>query len=137
MPDTSTSEVDVIDPIAMQVTSRYLLNCDPAGLAVGPLRRVMASCAQVLNARTGVTLGYRQGNADNPISGDEMWFTPGDKRYYLGSGSVGVIDAQTNQPLGFLDTNVPTHSIAVDSSTNHIFVPATGMGVLVYGQTGP
>jgi hypothetical protein len=132
-----TGAVDVIDPIAMQVTSRYFLNCDPAGLALGPLQRVMTSCAQVLDGRTGVTLGYSQGNADNPIGGDEIWFNPGDNRYYFGSGNVGVVDAETNEPLGFVDTNVPTHSIAVDSSTNHIFVPATGMGVFVYAQTGP
>jgi hypothetical protein len=137
VPDISTGEVDVIDPIAMQVTSRYFLNCDPAGLALGPLQRVMTSCAQVVDARTGNTLAYSQGNADNPIGGDEIWFNPGDNRYYFGSGNVGVVDAETNQPLGFLDTNVATHSIAVDSSTNHIFVPATGMGVFVYVQTGP
>lgn len=132
-----TGEVDVIDPIAMQVTSRYFLNCDPAGLALGPLQRVMTSCAQVIDARTGVTLGYSQGNADNPISGDEIWFNPGDNRYYFGSGNVGVVDAETHAPLGFLATGVPTHSIAADSSNNHIFVPATGKGVLVFAQTGP
>lgn len=130
-------EVDVIDPIAMQVTSRYFLNCDPAGLALGPLQRVMTSCAQVIDARTGNTLAYSQGNADNPIGGDEIWFNPGDNRYYFGSGNVGVVDAETNLPLGFVATGVPTHSIAVDSSNNHIFVPATGMGVLVYAQKGP
>jgi len=130
-------EVDVIDPIAMQVMGRYFLQCDPAGLALGPLQRVMTSCAQVIDARNGVTLAYSQGNADNPIGGDEIWFNPGDNRYYFGSGNVGVVDAETNQPLGFLDTNVATHSIAVDSSNNHIFVPATGIGVFVYKETGP
>jgi DNA-binding beta-propeller fold protein YncE len=137
VPNVSTGEVDVIDPIAMQVTSRLFLNCSPAGLALGPFQRVMTSCAQVFDARTGATLAYSQGNADNPIGGDEIWFNPGDNRYYFGSGNVGVVDAETNQPLGFLDTNVPTHSIAVDSSTNHIFVPATRRGVFVYAQTGP
>jgi len=139
VPSISNGEVDVIDPIAMQVTGRYFLNCDPAGLALGPLQRVMTSCAQVVDARTGNTLANSQGNANdpNPIGGDEIWFNPGDNRYYFGSGNVGVVDAETNQPLGFVDTNVPTHSIAVDSSTNHIFVPATGMGVFVYAQTGP
>jgi hypothetical protein len=132
-----TGAVDVIDPIAMQVTNRYFLNCDPAGLALGPLQRVMTSCAQVVDGRTGVTLGYSQGNSDNPIGGDEIWFNPGDNRYYFGSANVGVVDAETNEPLGFVDTNVATHSIAVDSSNNHVFVPATGKGVFVYAQTGP
>jgi hypothetical protein len=131
-------EVDVIDPIAMQVTNRYFLNCDPAGLALGPLQRVMTSCAQVVDARTGNTLGYSQGQGDTLIGGDEIWFNPGDNRYYFGSGSVGVVDAETNTALGFVTTGVPgAHSIAVDSSNNHIFVPATGVGVLVFAQTGP
>jgi hypothetical protein len=61
-----TGAVDVIDPIAMQVTNRYFLNCDPAGLALGPLQHVMTSCAQVVDGRTAVTPGYSQGNSDNP-----------------------------------------------------------------------
>ena len=82
-------------------------------------------------------MAFAQGQGDNLIGGDEIWFNPGDNRYYFGGSNVGVVDAETNEALGFLDTNVPTHSIAVDSSTNHIFVPATGMGVFVYAQTGP
>lgn len=131
-----TGEVDVIDPIAMVVTGRYFLNCDPAGLALGPLQRVMTSCAQVVDARTGVTLGYSQGEGDTLIGGDEIWFNPGDNRYYFGSGNVGVVDAENNTALGFVTTGVPgAHSVAVDSSTNHIFVPAAGVGVLVFAQT--
>jgi DNA-binding beta-propeller fold protein YncE len=132
-----TGEVDVIDPIAMQVTSRFFLNCSPAGLALGPLQRVMTSCAQVIDARNGNTYAYSQGQGDSLIGGDEIWFNPGDNRYYFGSGNVGVVDAETYLPLGFLATGVPTHSIAVDSQNNHIFVPATGIGVQVYAQTGP
>jgi hypothetical protein len=132
-----TGEVDAIDPIAMQITNRYFLNCSPAGLALGPFQRTMTSCAQVIDARTGNTLAYSAGNADNPIGGDEIWFNPGDNRYYFGSTNVGVVDAETNLPLGFVDTNVGTHSIAVDSQNNHIFVPSPGVGVLVYAQTGP
>jgi len=132
-----TGEVDVIDPIAMQITNLYFLNCSPAGLALGPLQRVMTSCAQAIDARTGVTIGYSQGTGDNLIGGDEIWFNPGDNRYYFGSGNVGVVDAETNTPLGFVTTGVPgAHSIAVDSSNNHIFVPAAGVGVLVFAQTG-
>jgi hypothetical protein len=131
-------EVDVIDPIAMQVTNRYFLNCSPGGLALGPLQRVMTSCAQAIDARNGITLGNAQGQGDTLIGGDEIWFNPGDNRYYFGSGSVGVVDAETNTALGFVATGVPgAHSIAVDSSNNHIFVPATGVGVLVFAQTGP
>jgi len=130
-------EVDTIDPVAMQITNRAFLNCSPAGLALGPIQRTMTSCGQVIDARTGNTLGYSQGQGDNLIGGDEIWFNPGDNRYYFGSGNVGVVDAETNKPLGFLAMGVPTHSIAVDSNNNRIFVPATGIGVEVFVQTGP
>jgi hypothetical protein len=132
-----TGEVDAVDPIAMQITNRSFLNCSPAGLALGPFQRTMTSCAQVIDARTGNTLGYSQGTGDSLIGGDEIWFNPGDNRYYFGSSNVGVVDAETNQALGFLATGVGTHSIAVDSQNNHIFVPSPGAGVLVYAQTGP
>jgi hypothetical protein len=50
---------------------------------------------------------------------------------------VGVVDAETSLPLGYLALGVPTHSIAVDSQTNSIFVPAAGIVVEVFMQTGP
>jgi len=130
-------KVDVIDPIAMQPTNSIFLGCSPAGLALGPFQRAMTSCAQVVDARTGNTLGYSQGVGDTLIGGDEIWFNPGDNRYYFGSSSVGVVDAETNIPLGFVATGTGTHSIAVDSSNNHIFVPAPGVGIEVFAQTGP
>jgi hypothetical protein len=132
-----TGTVDQIDPVAMTVTGHFFLNCDPAGIALGPNQRVMTSCAQVIDGRTGLTLGYSQGVGDTPIGGDEIWYNSGDNRYYFGSSNVGVVDAETNIPLGFVATGTGTHSIAVDSNTNHIFVPITGVGVAVYAQTGP
>jgi len=144
IPGTSSflGAVDVIDPVAMQATNRIYLSCSPAGLALGPLQRVMTSCGQVIDARNGNRLADSNAiwtvylNAI-PIGGDEIWFNPGDNRYYFGSANVGVVDAETNRALGFLATGVPTHSIAVDSQNNHIFVPATGIGVEVFAQTGP
>ncbi len=129
--------VDSIDPITMQITGRAYLNCSPAGLALGPIQRVMTSCAQIVDTRTGNTVANAQGVGDNPIGGDEIWFNPGDNRYYFGGNNVGVVDAETNLPLGFLAMAVPTHSLAVDSNNNHIFVPATGVGIEVFAQTGP
>ena len=56
-------------------------------------------------------------------AGDEIWFNPGDNRYYFGNAQVGVIDAETNQLLGFLP-GAGGHTLAVDSN-NNIFVPVT------------
>ena len=130
-------EVDEINPLTMQLTNRFIVQCSPAGLALGPLQRVMTSCGYAIDGRNGNILANVNASIfdGNTIGGDEIWFNPGDNRYYFGNSNVGVVDAETNRPLGFVATGVPTHSLAVDSSTNHIFVPATGIGVEVFAQT--
>jgi hypothetical protein len=60
---------------------------------------------------------------------DETWYNPGDNKYYLAardflpSAVMGVIDAKTNQWLYNMPTGSNAHSISVDPSTNHAFVP--------------
>ncbi|MFZ0199834.1 MAG: hypothetical protein WB523_12785 [Candidatus Sulfotelmatobacter sp.] len=60
---------------------------------------------------------------------DEVWYNPGDNKYYLAardflpSAVMGVIDAKTNQWLANMPTGSNAHSISVDPSTNHAFVP--------------
>jgi hypothetical protein len=81
----------------------YNVNC------VGP----MVNCVQVYN--TGGV--------------DEVWYNPGDNKYYLAArdlpagAAMGVIDAGTNEWLVNFPTGTNAHSIAVDPSTNHAFVP--------------
>jgi len=130
----SGGSVDRIDPIAMQRTDRFFLSCSPSGLALGPLQHVMPACGDLIDGRNGLHLAFSQGYGDQTLSGDEIWFNPGDNRYYFGAASVGVVDAETNYPLGFV-TFAGGHSIAVDSETNRIFVPVTGVGVKVFART--
>jgi hypothetical protein len=60
---------------------------------------------------------------------DEIWYNPGDNKYYLAARDMlpiavmGVIDAKTNQWLYNMPTGSNAHSISVDPSTNHAFVP--------------
>ena len=60
---------------------------------------------------------------------DEVWYNPGDNKYYLAARDMlptavmGVIDAGTNQWLYNMPTGSNAHSISVDPSTNHAFVP--------------
>src|SRR5216683_3384541 len=143
--------------------------CDgggPAGLALLPGERLMTSCGTVLDARSGRVLANVTNPFDGtPVSGDEIWYNPGDDRVYFGdgSGAVTVVDASTydlvrmsgsavyfglstatidtspykvltyffpfplpdSPPLG---TTFGGHSIAANSSNNHIFVPVIGAG---------
>jgi len=60
---------------------------------------------------------------------DEIWYNPGDNKYYTASRDMpngpvmGVIDAGTNTWLVNVPTNTNSHSIAVDPGNNHAFVP--------------
>src|SRR5947208_12835213 len=59
---------------------------------------------------------------------DETWYNPGDNNYYLAARDMpngpvlGIIDAKTNLWLQNVPTNSNSHSVAVDSGNNHIFV---------------
>lgn len=118
--------VDEFDPLTMMRTNSYSISCSPAGLAVGPLQRVMTSCGASIDGRNGTSLG----NA-TLSSADQIWFNPGDNRFYFGNANVGVIDADTMQFLGYI-TDTGGHTLAVDSNNNNIYVPVTGVGVKVF-----
>ena len=141
----------------------HVENCQPAGLTVGPRGDLLVGCSVVFDEAgnvwsrdtTGVApaakpesviIDARNGSIDRRVLGvggnDEVWFNPGDGRYYLAArnqpgGSspgnanfspvLGIIDAKTMT----LDQVVPTvnqapgsaHSVAVDPRNNHAFVP--------------
>jgi len=74
---------------------------------------------------------------------DEIWYNPGDNRYYLAARDMptgpvmGVIDAGTNLWLQNVVTNTNSHSVAVDPSNNHAFVPLqAGAGCTTQSQNG-
>jgi len=87
----------------------------------------MTSCGAVVDASTGNVLSPISG-----VGGDEIWYNPGENRVYFGAtgGSVGVVDAETNQIVG----NIPVNgrNVAVDSETGRVFVPVAGQGILVF-----
>jgi hypothetical protein len=143
----SKGEVDEIDPKAMKITRMFPTTCGPAGLALIPGQRLMTSCGDVLDIATGKVLH----TVTPTVSGDEIWFNPGDERVYFGGGtdriSVDVVDAVrynliTVLTVGLIVPPVPpatfnplshtTHSVAADYELNRIFVPVTREGVKVY-----
>jgi hypothetical protein len=76
---------------------------------------------------------------------DEIWYNPGDNRVYFAGGtdfisnsSVPVLDVETNTVVDNIVVGAPppplrfTHSLAVDSVFNRLFVPVSGVGVEVY-----
>ena len=102
-------------------------------MALLPGQRLITSCGVVLDVKTGSTL------ATLNVSGDEIWFNPGDDRVYFGSSPVQIVDANALQVLPTTLANENTHSVAADSENNHIFVPDRGamnqgIGIRVYAE---
>ncbi|MBV9523514.1 MAG: cytochrome C nitrite reductase [Alphaproteobacteria bacterium] len=146
----------VIDPKTRAMTGLYPVEkCMPAGLALGPRRQLLVGCGQdaidagfppqtmVLDDRNGAAL-----ETITAIGGsDQVWFNPGDSRYYLaargmpGGPVLGVVDAKANKWLANLPTAKNGHSVAANPGNNHVFVPLTPNPdcpkgcIAVYGMT--
>ena len=131
--------------------------CQPAGLSLGPRQDLLLGCSVVFDvagapwtaasatsaAPAQVIMDAKSGAIDARIAGvggsDEVWFNPGDRRYYTasranpGSPVLGVIDADSQSLVQVVPTfNTPaaapaprgtSHSVAVDPHNNHILVP--------------
>jgi hypothetical protein len=123
--------VAVIDPVAMTVTAMYgLTNCGPNGAALGPGNQFLAGCG---NAGRSVIIDKTNGavlaDFSNVGGSDEVWYNPGDNRYYLASSAtqnLGVIDAGTLTMVANIQSGIGAHSVAADQTSNHIFVPIAG-----------
>jgi len=124
-------EMAVIDPVAMSVVASYPLpNCGPNGAAIGPGNQLLAGCGNpkrsvIIDRTTGAVMAQ----FDNVGGSDEVWYNPGDNRYYLASSAdqtLGIIDAGTMTFVANLQSGVGAHSVAADLASNHVFVPIAG-----------
>src|SRR5207244_2487594 len=71
------------------------------------------------------------------VDSDEVWYNPGDNRYYLAANTwtttgltgaplnpvLGIIDAGTNTFVANESTAIGAHSVAVDPANHAAFVP--------------
>jgi hypothetical protein len=145
---TNVGSIDVIDlqlgtgngPVV--VNSFPFANCMPTSIVQGPGNNFLVGCADhdgeafppneiVIDGTSGATIA----TITNVGGVDEIWYNPGDNKYYVAARDMpngpvmGVIDAKTNQWLANVTTNANSHSIAVDPSTNHAFVPMQTGGI--------
>lgn len=139
---TNIGGIDEIDPRLgnangpIVVNSFVLPNCQASGIVQGPGNEFLVGCADHDGEAFPPNEFIIDGSTGNIITEittvggvDETWYNPGDNRYYLAARDMptgpvmGVIDAKTHQWLQSVPTNANSHSIAVDPSNNHAFVP--------------
>ncbi len=138
--DKAKGAIAEIDPKSMKVTRLIPLSrCMPAGLAFGPRQHLLVGCSDdaieagfppkslILDVKTGAIV-----QVIAQVGGsDEVWYNPGDHRYYLaargmpGGAVLGVIDAKTNLWIANVPTAKNAHSVAANPANNRIFVPLT------------
>jgi hypothetical protein len=140
--DLTAGTVDEVDPRIgnpngpIVVNTFPVANCMPTSITQGPGNNFLVGCGDhdgvafppneyIIDGTSGKILA-----TITTVGGvDEIWFNPGDNNYYLaardmpGGAVLGVIDAKTNIWLQNVATNSNSHSVAVDPSSNHIFVP--------------
>ena len=153
-PDNGHGQVVVINPGTLMVDARSpfdipLAQCaSPQGLAVGPGNDMLVGCnGKGSNNQSSLIIGAGVGQLlaaiPNQSGPDEVWFNPGNMRYFLarsnaGSGfqALGIIDAgarvantppgiQTGAPINNppSDLHPSAHSVAADSVTGKTFWP--------------
>jgi hypothetical protein len=129
-------------------------NCMPTSIVQGPGNNFLVGCGDhdgeafppneyIITKTAGGTINCTGAPSNGTncleitnVGGvDETWYNPGDNRYYLAARDMpngpvmGVIDAKTNLWLENVTTNTNSHSIAVDPTTNHAFVPLQSGGI--------
>jgi hypothetical protein len=148
-----TATIGAFDPAA-NIGVVPLNNCGPNGITLGTHGNLMEGCTpgnEPSNTGTliinGVTKNYA--TVANITGSDEVWFNPGDNRYYLGASKAPL---PAGSPLGsgavlgivndssVLVKSIPqssgSHSVAADEKRNAIFVPQVATGPnLIGGDT--
>jgi hypothetical protein len=148
--------IDEIDPRPGNVNGPVVMNsfvmpnCMPTSIVQGPGNNFLVGCADhdgeafppneyVIDGTSGKIIA-----TITQVGGvDEVWYNSGDNRYYLAARDMptgpvmGVIDAKTNLWLQSVATNSNSHSISVDPSNNHAFVPLqAGSGCTTQSANG-
>ena len=144
---TSIGSVDEIDPQLgnpngpVVVNSFVMPDCMATSVVQGPGNNFLVGCADhdgqafppneyIIDGTSGAILT----TITNVGGVDEVWFNPGDNRYYVAARDMpngpvlGVIDAIKMLWLQNVATNTNSHSVTVDPVTNHAFVPMQAGG---------
>jgi hypothetical protein len=154
------NRIDVFDPhklpnpvMSFPVTcSGGLLGLTLSGLEVGPNGHLMTVCGSVGGVSVDVRTGRIHKTIPQVADSDQVWYDPGSNRYYFAHpasrpntaasasaasvGAVGVVNAATEEFVEDIRIEgAGVHSVAVNASNHHIFVPVSGKGIFVIAPT--
>jgi YVTN family beta-propeller protein len=133
-------EIDLIDPNSHLVTKTFAEsgNCNANGTALGQNETLFLGCSSpgillTINAVTGATI-----NTIANVGGcDEVWYNPTANRFYAACSNnkpspvVAVVDG-TGNLISTFATSTGAHSVAVDPTNDHVYVPTQKLGVQIY-----
>jgi hypothetical protein len=121
-------------PIVIAVVP--MINCMPTSMAQGPGNDFLIGCAGHDGTQFPPLEAILDGSTNQIVASidqvggvDEVWYNPGDNRYYTASRDMpngpvmGVIDAVSRQWLINVATGSNSHSVTTNQFTNQIFVP--------------
>lgn len=138
--DKTKGALAEINPRTGAIVKMHPLDsCIPHGLSVGKGSLMFVGC-NAGNARSGLParLAVFDAKADKVVAyisgfgrSDEAAADPGVGMYYAagadpsGNFALGVIDAKTNMVAQTIPTSNGVHSVAVDRTNHHVYVPTT------------
>lgn len=123
-------EIAVISPTGMNVLKTFKVDCEPAGLALGPDDQALIGCSDAAVRVIDLHNGKIMATFPTVANADQVWFNPGDGHYFAGAGSdpsgpvLGVIDGETLKADATVKSVVGNHSVAADPLRNHVFLPS-------------
>jgi hypothetical protein len=147
IPATTTNpggELDRFSPKTFKLVSvtPMPIPCGGSGLALGQNETAVSACGG--NTLTGpvlsgsghmLTINIVTGAELNDVVGpspDEVWYSPGSNRFYgadTAGATLAVLDGKGNS-LYSTPTASGSHSVAVESVNDHVFVPeSTGANI--------
>ena len=119
-------EIEVSDPKTFANTAIGLpLSCGPSGMALGKNETVVTACGNDSSMKTWNAVTFAALNSAPGPSPDEVYYSPGSNRFYggdTGGGTLAVLDGSGNL-LARTPTCSGSHSVAVESLNDHVFVP--------------
>jgi DNA-binding beta-propeller fold protein YncE len=152
--DNKEGAVVQIDPKAMKVTKTYPeKGCESNGIAPGPNSVLLLVCngdaindgfkasTQFMDLKTGTIVGsVPAGGGDLAVYDDstksflvaDSNMTSDGTKSGTAAPAVTVIDGSKYSILQQIPTAKSAHSIAIDTSNHHIYVPVPGKGIWIF-----